>query len=238
MLFIHQDIWIGKSLDIYGEWADGELELLKSLIKPGNTVLDIGANVGTHALAFSQFVGKNGIVHSFEPIRLLYYILCSNVAMNNIENVFCHQAVVSHQAGEMVVPEIDTENNSFGGTVLHNYAHRNVVTPLKEGKQKVPVVRIDDLNLAECHLIKADVEGMEADVLKGALKTIERCRPYLYLESDPHWFNVQECHDLVQSLGYSIQKHEPEHFKKDNFNNYPTDVFGGNISRNILCTPK
>lgn len=236
MLFIDKDIWVGKSLNVYGEWAEGELELLKTLIKPGDTVLDVGANVGTHTLALSQFVG-NGIVHAFEPVRLLYYMLCGNVALNNIENVICHQKAVGKVSGTMSIPELDINaNNTFAGTILHDYPNR-VEKYHYKGTQEVPIIKIDDLNLEKCSLIKADVEGMEADVLKGALHTIERCQPYLYLEHDPHWFDVQECYDLVLSLGYTIQKHEPHHFRVDNFNKYPHDVFAGNLSRNILCTP-
>jgi FkbM family methyltransferase len=237
MSFIHNDIWIGRSLDVYGEWAEGELELLKTLIKPGDTVLDVGANVGTHTLAFSQFVG-NGIVHSFEPVRLLYYMLCGNVSMNNLENVICHQKVVSKESGTLLVPELDLTGDNFGGTVLHDYPNRNAKVKFKETKQEVPVIRIDDLKLEGCRLIKADVEGMEIDVLKGALNTIERFQPYLYLEHDPYWFDIQGCYDLVLSLGYTIEKHEPHHFRADNYSRYPTDVFAGNLSRNILCKPK
>lgn len=236
MLFIDKDIWVGKSLNVYGEWAEGELELMKTLIKPGDTVLDVGANVGTHTLALSQFVG-NGKVYAFEPIRLLYYMLCGNVAINNIENVICHQYAVGSITGKIAVPEIDIDaNDTFAGTILHDYPNR--VTKYKyKGTQEVPIVKIDDLNLDGCKLIKVDVEGMEADVLKGAINTIEKFRPYLYLESDPYYFEIKECHDLVLSLGYTMTKHEPHHFRPDNFNNYPHDVFAGNLSRNILCTP-
>jgi hypothetical protein len=71
MLFNVNDRHIGRSLDLYGEWAEAELELLGLFIKPGDTVVDVGANLGTHCLFFAQRVGSGGTVFAFEPQRIV-----------------------------------------------------------------------------------------------------------------------------------------------------------------------
>ena len=65
MLTLPSDNVIGKSLRIYGEWAEHELSILRSFISPGATVVDVGANIGTHTLPFSRWV-ENGRVMAIE----------------------------------------------------------------------------------------------------------------------------------------------------------------------------
>jgi len=72
MIFNVHDQHIGRSLDLYGEWAESELELLALFIKPGDVVVDVGANIGTHAVFFAQRAGATGLVYAFEPQRIIY----------------------------------------------------------------------------------------------------------------------------------------------------------------------
>lgn len=239
MIFIDKDLWVGRSLDIYGQFSEGEIDLLKVLIEPGDVVLDIGSNIGTHSLAFSQFVGSEGVVYSFEPVRLLYYMLCGNVALNNIENITCYQKVVGNVSGVVSVPEIDLVfGDNFAATVLQNYRNMNgnLCSDLSR-TQEVSAIKIDELNLEKCNLIKVDVEGMEVDVIRGALKTIVKHQPWLYLENDPYCFDVIACNNLIYDLGYTVYQHEPYHFQLDNFNCCSDNVFGNHLSRNMLCVP-
>ena len=85
------DEFIGKSLRRYGEWAESELELLERYIKPGDVIVDIGANIGTHTVAFAQLVGPRGLVIAFEPQARIFQLLCANVVANDLGNVqtFC-----------------------------------------------------------------------------------------------------------------------------------------------------
>ena len=72
------DSFIGRSLDLYGEWCEAELAILGQILRPGDTALDVGANIGTHAVFFANAVGPKGGVHAVEPQRNAHQLLCAN----------------------------------------------------------------------------------------------------------------------------------------------------------------
>ena len=103
MLYLANDLYVGRSLDRYGEWSEAEMELLRQVVRPGNVVLDIGANVGTHTIFLAQTVGPEGAVLAFEPQRMVFQILCANVALNGLPNVYTHHAAVGRRPGNIRV---------------------------------------------------------------------------------------------------------------------------------------
>ena len=98
-------------------------------------------------------------------------------------------------------------------------------------------MRIDDFNLQACHLIKLDVEGMELPVLKGAVATIERRQPLLYVEVD----RADRRDDVLIWLdehGYAIYGHHVPLYNPQNFKANPTNVFDDIVSVNVLADPR
>ena len=87
MHIIDSDKVVSHALTLYGEWAMDELSLLSQIISPGMCVLDVGAFIGTHSLAFSKFVGHTGQVYSFEPRKEIYAVLLENLSLNGCDNV-------------------------------------------------------------------------------------------------------------------------------------------------------
>ena len=77
MIYNRKDIYQGKSFENFGEYSEEESLLYKKFIKEGNTVYDIGANIGSFTLLFSRLVGNNGgFVLALEPERHNFYTLC------------------------------------------------------------------------------------------------------------------------------------------------------------------
>lgn len=225
MLYPVTDRYIGQSLDTYGEFSQGEMELLGQIIQPGQVVLDVGANIGTHTVFFAQQVGPSGIVFAFEPQRVLFQILCGNVALNALTNVHTRQAAVGRQAGTVrfLAPDYTTTGN-FGGVSIDEHSHG----------EEAPLYPIDQLGLTACHLIKIDVEGMEGDVLTGAEQTIRRLRPVLYVEND----REEKSPDLIKQLTgleYRLYWHLPPLFNPKNFLGKAENLFPGIISANMLA---
>src|SRR4051812_16828084 len=90
-LYNVNDTFVGRSLDLYGEWCEEEIEVLSQIIKPGSVVLDIGANIGTHTICFAKQALPGGVVYAFEPQRLVFQNLCANIALNQLVNVIAQQ---------------------------------------------------------------------------------------------------------------------------------------------------
>jgi FkbM family methyltransferase len=225
MLYNVHDVYIGRSLDLYGEFSEGETDLFRQLIRPGDLVLDVGANLGAHTIFFARTVGRGGRVHAFEPQRMTFQTLCGNVALNSLTNVWCHHAAVADAPGDILVPELDSEAaNNFGGLGLGRH----------NGGDRVPVLTLDSLNLPQCRLIKIDVEGMELPVLKGAQETIRRFKPVLYVENDRKQHS-DALLGFIDGLGYEMYWHLPPLFGKRNYYRNETNVFANIVSVNVLC---
>ena len=225
MLYKAHDKIIGKALEHYGEWAQDELNLLQNFIKPGDTVVDIGANIGTHTLAFAAFTGPSGKVLAFEPQRLIFQCLAANVANNDLENVFTYPYGVGAEAGLMHVPEVDYNSEENFGSI--SLVEENVGEP-------VPIVALDDL-CDSCNLLKIDVEGMEIAVLQGATELIKNCRPVLYTENN----NNEKSPALInyiRNLGYHVYWHLSPFYNAGNFKGNAKNIFGNILDINILCS--
>ncbi len=228
MLYNVNDQYIGRSLDLYGEFSEGEIDLFRQLVHPGQTVLDIGANIGAHTVFLARQVGPTGRVLAFEPQRLVFQALCANIALNSLTNTWCWQQALGAQPGHITVPGLDPHRaNNFGGLSLADNLPG----------ERVPIATVDGLELGVCHLVKIDVEGMEIEVLRGAVQTLARCRPYLYVEND----RVERSDALIRlidSLGYRLFWHRPPLFNPNNFFGNPQNVFGQIVSLNMLCLPR
>jgi len=229
MLYNINDEYIGRSLDLYGEYSEGEVELFRTLVRGGDWVLDVGANIGAHTLWFAKTTAAGGGgVFAFEPQQLVFQTLCANLALNSLTNVFCYMKAVGQLPGEVRVPMLDpNRRNNFGalGTKLFGQG------------EPVPLMRLDDLPLNQCRLIKVDVEGMELDVLRGAVSFIRRLRPILYVENDREE-NAPQLIRFIESLGYELFWHRPPLYNPDNFFENPQNVFGAILSHNMLCLPR
>jgi FkbM family methyltransferase len=222
------DVYIGRSLEVYGEFSEGEIELFRQFVKPGKVVVEVGANIGVHTVFLAQAVGPTGHIVAFEPQRIVFQTLCANLALNSITNVHCVQAAVGSKPGEIIVPLLDARReHNFGGLSLEGH----------QRGERVPVMTLDDLNLPQCYLIKIDVEGMEQAVLEGAAATVARFRPILYVENDRRE-KAAALIRTIDALGYNMYWHLPPLFNPQNFAGNPENIFGRIVSINMLCCPK
>lgn len=228
MLYNALDMYVGRSFELYGDYCESEIELLRRLCRPGALVLDIGANIGADTIPLARHVGPQGRVLAFEPQRLIFQMLCANVALNGLGNVWCQWQALGSEAGHVVVPPIDyAATGNFGG-----------ITMARGGAgERVPVVSIDSLDLPACALMKIDVEGMEYEVLVGAAATIAKYRPRLYVENDGR-------HDsptliaYLTGIGYRLYWHlSPLYSPANHFKN-ATNVFPNTVCVNMLCVPQ
>lgn len=232
MLYNANDSSIGRSLDLYGEFSEGEVDVFRQIVHPGDIVLDIGANIGAHTVFFAKATGPTGGVLAFEPQRLVFQVLCANMALNSLSHVWCFQQALGERPGSIFVPALDPRRlNDFGALELHDLA-----APGAAG-DRVPIIRMDSLGLPACRLIKIGVAGMETQALRGATGLIARFRPVLYVENDR-----PECSDelirYIDTQRYDMFWHTAPLYNPENFLRNPDNVFGASISKHMLCMPR
>jgi FkbM family methyltransferase len=228
MLALAGDVYITRSLMVYGEYCPAEARVLAQVAKPGMTVIEAGANIGSHSVALARRCAP-GTLYVFEPQQRLFQILCANLALNDIGNATALPEACGAEAGWASLPPVDYGGpGNFGGVSLEAEAGP---------ARRVRVTTIDSLELEACGLIKVDVEGWEAEVLQGAAATIARCRPILYVENDRR-DRQGALIDLIDGMGYRQYWHTPPLFAPDNFNGVPQNIFGPVVSCNMLCIPR
>jgi FkbM family methyltransferase len=228
MMYLASDRYMGRSLELYGECVEGEIALFTQFLNPGMTVVDVGAHIGTHTVYFAQTVGSTGRVVAAEPQRFIHQILCANIALNGLTNVVAYHAALGDQDGIITVPLLDyAAENNFGGLELGKTV---------EG-EPVAMATLDGLALPQCHFVKIDVEGMEAEVLQGARATLAQHQPLLYVENDRRDKSAALI-ALLFELGYRLYWDVRPLFNPANFAGVRENVFGSTVAINMLGVPR
>ena len=209
------------------------------ILKPGDTVVDIGANIGLVTKVIRNLVGPTGKIHTFEPVPYTFDILRRNFERSGVKNVTCYDAAISNRDGEAAIivptyqdiPDVRYDNSGSLGRVRNYYAahlalggdepepQRNTVT--------VPVRSLDRLfavNPERISLIKCDAEGYELQCMLGAKTILMRDHPALFIElcSDPdeEGSPMWQLTEFLSGFGYS-----PYLFKDGKLQTRPARMF-------------
>lgn len=227
LMYLLNDAYIGRSLDVYGEYSEGEIELFRQLLRPGDVAIDVGANIGALTVPMARLVQPGGAVVAFEPQRAIFDVLCNNLRLNTLTNINAFRRAVGSTTGVIRVPALDyARPDNFGGVSLG-----------AANGEEVQLVTIDSLGVPRLRLLKVDVEGMEHDVVTGARATIERLKPALYVENDrPE--RSRQLISLLFDLGYRLWWHIMPLFNPKNFFGNPKDIFGDVVSFNMIGFPR
>lgn len=233
---------ISHYAEVYGEWSETEVDLFRAILPNDGVSVEVGSNIGMHAIAISK-ICNYGKIYCYEAQRYLYYILCGNIAMNNRLNVIARNLVVSDQHGHIRVQTSDYDRP-------WNYGAFSIDAGFsEEGKfdgavrtEKIEVVSLDKdpllSKIEKIHLIKADVEGAEVKVVLGGKKLIERHRPYLFLEAGDEQ-SVGKLVEVLSSIDYVGYWFLALRFRHDNYNSAPFNPpLSQKYDTNILFCPR
>lgn len=169
--------WVDR--DVYFlQYEYWESRLLRRIVRPGWTVVDVGANIGYYTLLFARLVGRSGCVYSFEPQASTYAALSRNISLNEPGNVRAFRVALSDSVGEAPLAETGER------------PHATHIAGIGEASsEKVPLITLDSFLAAESarglDLVKVDIEGYEMRFLAGAAETLARFRPIVQLELNP-----------------------------------------------------
>ncbi|MCI0563480.1 MAG: FkbM family methyltransferase [Nitrososphaera sp.] len=172
--------------------SEPEYSILPSLISAGDWVIDVGANVGHYTKRFSELVGAAGRVIAFEPVPETFALLAANLQALSVNNVTLINAAASDETNlvGMAMGAFDTG--------LRNFYRAHLSKSSDIGLQ-VLTLSLDSLNIKNSiALIKIDVEGHEANVLKGMHEIVARDQPTLIVETGSR--EVEHC---MRTIGYT-----------------------------------
>ncbi|MGA7935984.1 MAG: FkbM family methyltransferase, partial [Kovacikia sp.] len=211
---------VGKSLELYGEWSEEEVSLFQPLLRSGETIVEVGANIGAHTVFFARAVGTLGKVVAIEPERLLLQTLCANLALNGFTNAYCY-------------PFLLGETTDSAPVSRSNPPAETLFCPGNDPLERLQVIALDRLELPQCRLLKIDAPGRELSILKGAIKTIQSFQPILYIRNSLQ----AESFALVQflnRLGYNLYWHRSFLYNPNNFFQNSQNAFGNAHAVNVL----
>jgi len=191
------------------------LELFLGEINPGDTVFDIGANIGLYTLPAALKLRGTGSVHAFEPVPLWFQRLRENIQanrFNSMSNVFTYNIGLSDK-NEMCNLVMKGVQGSGMGSITTNYPNQ----PDKDKTVVIPVqlYRGDDFLLEKGipgpNIVKIDVEGVELAVLRGLEKSLQYsgCR-FILCEVHPALMTGahEEVQKLLKKYGFHCQTSE------------------------------
>jgi FkbM family methyltransferase len=167
-----------------GQYEHRTADVFKMALRPGDVVIDGGANIGYYSLLSATLVGKTGGVHSFEPIPETFQALNANVRLNDFTNLHLNQIALSDHAGELQfeVPVDEQTHQQLGWAATQILLGRGPVV-------RVPAMTLDDYaasqGIGHIRLVKLDLEGGELEAIKGMRRLLStHAIDYLITESN------------------------------------------------------
>jgi FkbM family methyltransferase len=169
------------SVPFTGTFEAKETEFLRGLVKPGDVCIDVGASFGWFATLFAKLAGEDGQVHAFEPIPDTVAALRRNLEVSGCGNVEVNDLALDDAQGARPIFVPDA---GVSGALRLPRQERSFET------FEIRTTRLDDYarerGLKRLDVLKADIEGAELSMLRGAAVTLARFRPVLLLEVQAH----------------------------------------------------
>lgn len=206
---------LGETIDLWiyltGSFQRPSVDALRRLIRPGDVVLDIGANIGAHTLFIARAAGPTGQVHAFEPTPFAFQKLRRNLELNPLlgASVQAHQLELVAPGAASSLSEIYSSwpleptgkvHPCHGGALMATTGA--AITTLDAFCSSHPIRRVD--------VIKLDVDGHECGVLGGAQHLLRTQRPAMILEISPCVYAAAAPHrfedfiEILKALDYRL----------------------------------
>ena len=197
------------------EHIDRLVSIVKNIDNP--VIVDVGANLGWFSFELRN-ANPSATVFAFEPQKTLYNMMCDSIALNSFDKIYISHIAIGDNNSSIEVPVFDYSLiSNFGGVELdQTRTNKEYIGQHATNFESVNLRTLDYFSFPKLDVLKIDVEGMEEKVLLGAIETIRRCKPVIFIEflkSDPKKLKRQ-----IEELGYEIRE-----ILTENFLCFPTD---------------
>lgn len=196
-------------------WYRKERALLADHVRLGDTVVDVGANIGFMTAIFHELIGPTGKIYAFEPSLRVFRKLKRVIAVNGLTNAEPINSGCGSEPSTATLYQISGSSGNASLVPAQPECHAR-------DAEQVDLVRLDDVFQADrpVDFIKVDTEGYESVVLQGAIDLLERDQPTLYIElSQEYEESSREATHLLQELGYEFMT-EPDLWHAHNGDNF------------------
>ncbi|OGN60368.1 MAG: hypothetical protein A3F40_04930 [Chlamydiae bacterium RIFCSPHIGHO2_12_FULL_27_8] len=210
------------------EYEKDELEIINQIIVDDMIILDIGANIGWYSMLFGKKYPK-AFIYAFEPISELYRYCLENINFNDLKNVNIFNIGLSNFNGK--------QSLYFSPETAALSSNKNIIEYKNMQKEEVVVKTLDsfinEIELDKLDFIKCDVEGAELNVILGALNSIKRFLPVIFIELFHEWsihydYHPNQVINIFHELGYlsfipnngkihEVKSYVGENFSKQNY---------------------
>ncbi len=206
--YLPGDEAVGRSIALYGEYLQQQLDLLGRIVLPSAWVVEAGAGIGVHAIPLANSLASDAHVFLYENRPVFRAVLRQNLVANSVRNV----------------------------TVMKT-ALRGLTEDDRQPAATAPSETIDALRLERLDLLKIFQRCDPLAILDGASDTIWRQRPRVFSEvSDIS--QATEVTERMREFGYRSWRMETPLFSSDNFNRQERNVFAGQKALAVLCLPE
>ena len=220
-----------------GEWANVEIAIFHKLLSPHANIVEVGANIGLHTVPLAKAV-PHGKVIAFEPQRIIYQQLCCNLALNDITNVYSHRLGVSDECDSIQIETCDYSAEwNYGSFSLDKGFSTEETFTHSTTQEQIDIVNLDSFaqiaELNSLELLKIDAEGFDAKVLNGAVQTIHRLQPIIFVEYQPQ--SANDLLDFFAQHNYQAFWLASNRYQENNYYQAPPENMGADI--NFLAIP-
>lgn len=192
MYFHNSERWI----------CTADILLMKRLLRPGDVMVDIGANVGSHCITLAKYLGETSRVYAFEPHPNTFRLLQENMRLNSLNNLEIYNYALGETDGEVFFT--NKRQDDINRVVLE--------TDTDEELLKVPMRRLDSFEFAHSPitLIKIDAEGYELYIFRGAEIALSNAQ-FLHLEAyEPNFqqfgYSLHDIVDFLDARGWRLYR--------------------------------
>ncbi len=203
------DEGIELAIYLFSSFERSTARQIRKFLQPGMVVLDIGANIGAHALPMAKWVGPQGKVYAIEPTQNAYRKLNENLALNPALKVtLIPLRVALVEAGGAGPAALYSSWKLRGAGPRHPY-HGGTQASTEGAEFLTLDLLVERLGIKRLDFIKLDVDGFECKILRGAPATLRKFRPAIILELCPYVQSengdaLDELLRLLKAAGYQL----------------------------------